>query len=131
MASSKTLNTQVAWICVHNHQSAKLEDKVPDLDNLSSEWHKICAEGLSTLLEVDKLAEQFNLSGKWLVFISSDEVDNLWGRVVKSTLAGTLRISAKISTRDEEDLDFRHVICVYNADYRSMVEVNRVRDGLR
>lgn len=131
MASSKTLNTQVAWICVHNHQSAKLGDRAPDLDTLSSEWQKICAEGLSTLLEVDKLAEQFNvLSGKWLVFILSDEVDNLWGRVVKSTLAGTLGISAKVSTRDEEDLDFRHVICVYNADYRSMAEVNRVRDGL-
>ena len=65
------------------------------------------------------------------MFISSDEVDNLWGRVVKSTLAGTLGISAKVSTRDEKDLDFRHVICVYNADYRSMAEVNRVRDGLR
>ena len=85
MASfKKTLDTQVAWICVHNRQSAKLKDKAPDLDTLSSEWHKICAEGLSTLLGVDKLAEQFNvLSGKWLVFISSDEVDNLWGRVVK------------------------------------------------
>jgi hypothetical protein len=64
------------------------------------------------------------------VFVSSDEVDNLWGRIVKSTLAGTLGISAKVSTRDEEDARSRHVICVYNlnADYRSMADVNRVRD---
>ena len=82
--------------------------------------------------EVDKLAEQFNiLSGKWLVFVSSDKVDNLWGRIVKSILAGTIGNSAKVSTRDEKDPAYRHVICVYNADYRSMAEVNRVRDGLR
>jgi Domain of unknown function (DUF1917) len=101
-----------------------------DLDSLSSAWDKICAEGKPTLAEVDNLAEQFNvLSGKWLVFVSSDEVDSLWGRIVKATLAGTLGTSAKVSPRDEEN--FRHVICVYNADYRSMAEVNRVRDGLR
>jgi hypothetical protein len=82
--------------------------------------------------EVDKLAKEFNvLSGKWLVFVSSDKVDNLWGRIVKSTLAGTIGNSAKVSPRNEEDPASRHVICVYNADYRSMAEVNRVRDGLR
>ena len=92
----------------------------------------MCAEGQSTLAEVDKLAEQFNVvSGNWLVFISSDEVDNLWERIAKSTLSGTLGNSAKVSTRSEEDPDSKHVICVNNADYRSIDEVNRVRDELR
>ena len=92
----------------------------------------MCAEGQSTLAEVDKLAEQFNVvSGKWLVFISSDEVDNLLERIAKSTLSGTLGNSAKVSTHSEEDPDSKHVICVNNADYRSIDEVNRVRDELR
>jgi len=132
---SKTLSNQVAWICVRNHRSTKLEpeDKSRDLNALSSAWDKICAERLASLSEVDKLANQFNvLSGKWPVFVTSDKVDNLWGRIVKSTLAGTLGTSAKVSPRDEgEDPAYRHVICVYNSDYRSMAEVNRIRDGLR
>ena len=37
----------------------------------------------------------------------------------------------KVSTRSEEDPDSKHVICVNNADYRSIDEVNRVRDELR
>ena len=85
-----------------------------------------------TSAEVDNLAERFNiLTGMWLVSLSSDKVDNLWERIVESTLAGTLGISAKVSTRDEsEDLPSTHVFCVYNADYRSMTEVSRVRDEL-
>ena len=130
---SKTPSTQVAWICVRNPRSANSDDKSPlDRVALSSAWDKICAEGLCTLSEVDKLAEQFNvLSGKWLVFVSSDKVDNIWGRIVKSTLAGTIGTSAKVSPRDEEEPSSKHVICVYNGDYRSMEEVNRVRDALR
>jgi hypothetical protein len=87
--------------------------------------------GHPTLSELDRLAEDFKvLAGKWLVFVSSDKFDNLWGEIVKSTLAGTLGISAKISTRDENDRAYKHVIYAYNADYRSMVEVNRVRDDI-
>jgi hypothetical protein len=64
------------------------------------------------------------------VFASSDKVDNVWGRIVKSTLAGTLGIGTKVSTRDKNDPRSRHVICVYNADYTSMADVYRVRDEL-
>jgi Domain of unknown function (DUF1917) len=127
---SKTLNHQSSWIYVFNPRSTESEDESPDLNALPYAWHAICLEGRSTLAEVDNLAEHFNvLTGKWLVYVSSDKVDNLWGRIVQSTLAGTLGISAKVSTRNEEES--RHVICVYNADYRSMADVNRVRDGLR
>ena len=65
------------------------------------------------------------------MFVSSDKVDNLWGRIVKSTLAGTISHSAKVSPRNEDDPASGHVICVYNADYKSIAEVNRVRGGLR
>jgi Domain of unknown function (DUF1917) len=130
---SKTLKHQDKWIYVSNPRSAEFEEQSPDLYALPSAWDKIRAEGLSSSLsEIDKLAKQFNiLPGKWLVFVSSDEVDKLWGRIVNSTLAGTLGISTKVSTRDKNDPRFKHVICVYNADYTSMAEVNGVRDELR
>ena len=53
---------------------------------------------------------------------------------MESTLAGTLGNTAKVSPRDAENLEnpaSRHEICVYNADYRSLAEVSRVRDELR
>jgi hypothetical protein len=129
---SKTMKTQVPWICVHHRQPAESKDDSPYPDGVSSAWDKICAEGQPTLSAVDKLAEDFNiLTGKWLVFVASDKVDNLWGQIVKSTLAGTLGISAKVTARDEQEPRYKHVICVYNADYRSMAEVTRVRDELK
>ena len=130
---SKTSNTKVAWICVGNDRAVKQEDEEPrDLDGLSTAWDKICAEGPVRLSHVDKLAEEFNvLSGKWLVFVPTDRVDALWGRIVKATLAGTMGSSAKVSPCDKEDPDCRHVICVYNSDYRSKAEVDKLRDGLR
>ena len=130
---SKTLKRQVRWIHVHNPQSlAKSENESPNLDRLSSAWDALCAVGQSTLEEIDCLAQNYNvLTGKWLVFVSSDEVDDLWERVVKSTLSGTLGVSAKVSGRDKEDVPSMHVISVYNADYRSLADVYRVRDELR
>ena len=62
------------------------------------------------------------------MFASSNEVDNIWGRIVKATLAGTLGHCAKVSPRSVKT---QHVICVYNSDYTSVAEVNRVRDELR
>jgi hypothetical protein len=129
---SKTLKTEVPWICVYHRQPPESKDDSPYPDDVSSAWNKICAEGQPTLSALDKLAEDFNiLTGKWLLFVPSDKVDHLWGQIVKSTLAGTLGIKAKVSSREEQDPADRHVICVYNTDYRSMDEVKRVRDELR
>ncbi|EDR08219.1 uncharacterized protein LACBIDRAFT_297648 [Laccaria bicolor S238N-H82] len=130
---SKTLNTKVAWICVDNDRAVKMEDEESlDRDGLSTAWDKICAEGPVTLSQIDKLAEEFNvLWGKWLVFVPTDRVDALWGRIVKATLAGTMGCSAKVSPCDEGNPRYRHVICVYNSDYRSKAEVDKLRDGLR
>ena len=130
---SNTLKSQTRWIYVHNPRSlAESENEPPDLDSLSSAWDSFCAKDQSTLTEIDYLAETYKiLTGKWLVFVSSDEVDSLWERIVKSTLSGTLGISAKVSTRDKKDVPSTHVISVYNADYGSLADVYRVRGELR
>jgi hypothetical protein len=47
---SKTLKSQVPWICVYNRRSAEFENESPDINGLSSAWDKICAEGRPTLL---------------------------------------------------------------------------------
>ena len=133
---SETLETQVAWICVNNPRSAEFEDKSPDVGGLLDVWEQICdqvhSQGPPTTSKIDKLAKEFNvLCGKWLVFVSSDEVDNIWGRIAKATLTGTLGYSAMVSPRKVKITASEHVICVFNSDYTSMAEVNRVRDELR
>ena len=132
---SKTPKTQAAWIGVDNPRSAKIEDQSPDrLHALSDLWETMSIKQCEppTTSDVDGLAKSLNvLSGKWLVFVSSDKVDDLWKRIAESTLAGTLGNRAKVSTRDEWDSASRHVICVYNDDYTSMADVDRIRDELR
>ena len=131
---SKTMRSEARWISAHNpesinRQSVNIED--PEIGgDVSCTWDVICAKGQPTLLDIDKLAEQFNiLSGKWLMFLSPEKVDNLWERIAESTRAGTMGDSARVSTREEGDPV--HVICVYNSDYRSEKEVMRIRDELR
>ncbi len=73
------------------------------------------------------------LAGKWLVFLSPDEVDTAWRRVRDATAADELGISAKVSTAkpNPDSRDTRYVIYVYTADWRDEDEVMRVREALR
>ena len=112
-----------------DHRAIDLQS---DPEALSVAWNQLCHQRQASQSELDRLARKFSvLSGKWLVFATSDKVDNVWARIVKATLAGTLGTAAKVSPRNEEDPAYEHVICVYNADYTSETEVNKVRDELR
>ena len=125
---SETSNKDVAWIYVNDPRATRPQK---DPEALSAAWDQLCDQRQASRSELDKLAEKFNvISGKWLVFATSDKVDNVWARIVKATLAGTLGTAAKVSPHNKEDPAHKHVICVYNADYRSETEVNKVRDGL-
>ena len=135
---SRTLNTNrngqaPLWISVH---SRNFKDKYPDLDDLSSAWIQSRADGLTTVSDVDKLAERFNVrAGSWLVIVPSNKVDTLWRRIVESTLAGVLGDSAKVHFRSDLKNNTPgpgvYNICIHNADYRFAPDVSRVRDRLR
>lgn len=76
--------------------------------------------------------------GKWLIYISCRHVDYCWSRVRDATEAGTLGISAKISTDWGKGHDLvgmiseglggwrDHVVCVYTADWQDRADVARV-----
>ena len=72
--------------------------------------------------------------GKWLVFVSVKDMDQMWKVVREATLQEKLGIGAKVATmrpnshaKDENT----KVICVYTVDYRNKVDVLRVRKALR
>ena len=118
----------IPYLWVHNPQSPKSEggDVMPaDLRNI---WNEICAKGLPTLSDMEKLAVEFNiLSGRWLMFVSKKKVDYVWGRIVELTLAGALGDRAKVSTHCPAANKHKHIICIYNSDYRCEAEVTRLR----
>ena len=63
------------------------------MDVLLFLWHgkTVCRDDEYSVTEIDnQFAKYFDvLTGRWLVVVSS-EVDNLWERIVKSTITGTL-----------------------------------------
>ncbi len=70
--------------------------------------------------------------GKWLVFVSEDDVDEVWEKIERTTEVGLLGGSAKVSTAYPSDYDpSKRVICVYcNASWDEG-EVMRIREELR
>jgi Basophilic leukemia-expressed protein Bles03 len=72
-------------------------------------------------------------SGKWLIFIGADEVDEVWARVKEAAEEGRLGGKAKVATARPNPLSRtpdRRVICVYTYDYEDVEDVRRVRQEL-
>lgn len=67
------------------------------------------------------LLEAGNTSGKWMLFPTGYEVDAVWARIAKATVAGKLGVAAKVATSRREtvgDSSKTYLICVYLHDFR-------------
>ena len=64
-----------------------------------------------------------------MVFSRPDKIDEIWSKIARTTYAGNLGVSSKVSARD--DNVGSHVICVYTKDFTDRGDVDRVRNGLR
>jgi hypothetical protein len=72
-------------------------------------------------------------SGKWLLFVPSRNVDEIWSKIKKAVEDGELGNEAKVATARQSALsrsDAR-VICVYTYDYEDQKDVMRIRQRLR
>ncbi len=73
-------------------------------------------------------------SGKWLVFISVDNVDIVWKKIKIATENGQLGGTSKVATarpNPNATNNNMKVICVYTYDYTDKEDVMRVRQELR
>ena len=72
-------------------------------------------------------------SGKWLVFVSERNVDEVWAKIKKATEEGKLGSSAKVATAKPSPLGkpSQRVICVYTYDWTDEKDVKRVREEMR
>jgi hypothetical protein len=73
-------------------------------------------------------------SGKWLIFVPIDELDDAWAKIKKATQQGLLGNSSKAATAlpNPNVADpTKRVICVYTYDSDDREDVFRVRQALR
>lgn len=72
-------------------------------------------------------------SGKWLLFVPSKNVDEIWRKIKKAVEDGELGNEAKVATAKQSPLSSSDakVICVYTYDYEDQKDVMRIRQRLR
>jgi len=88
--------------------------------------------------------EHTSRSGKWLIFVSSNNLDGVWTKIKTAVEEGRLGGMAKAATerRNSHSLPVRvrtqtgqnpshKVICVYTYDWKDRQDVQRIREELR
>ena len=86
--------------------------------------------------------EHTSRGGKWLIFVSSHNLDAVWSKIKVAVEEGRLGGMAKASKRNSHSLPVRvraqtsqnsnyKVICVYTYDWKDHQDVQRVREELR
>ena len=73
-------------------------------------------------------------SGKWLLFIPREQIDQTWAVIKKYTEDGRLSGEAKVSTAKKNPNAIRenvHVICIYTYDWEDKEDVMRIGVELR
>lgn len=115
---------KVAWICVNGPSD---HETYNDVDGESIDWNKPKRQLLE---QIDMLARKSRcLTGKWLIFESTENIDSVWFRIAKEVSEGSLGVSCKVSPN--EGPQKAHLICVYTSNYQDKKEIMAVRDALR
>ncbi|SCO81827.1 uncharacterized protein FRV6_06040 [Fusarium oxysporum] len=71
-------------------------------------------------------------AGKWMLFCTPAEVNDVWEIVAKATAKNELGIAAKVAPRPaDEDSRKDRLICVYTTDFADKADVGRVLQKLR
>ena len=79
-----------------------------------------------------KIPKEINHNGgKWLIFVSKDKVDKLWGKIRLDTIIGFLGYKSKVSTAHATKNRKSHVICVYTHDSNNKKDVMKIRKKLK
>lgn len=72
------------------------------------------------------------LTGKWMLFPNSDDVDEVWRNVAEATWDGSLgNTSAKVAPKDDSDTKPERLICIYVQDFTDVEDVKNVLDNMR
>ncbi|KAI0467281.1 hypothetical protein F4859DRAFT_525920 [Xylaria cf. heliscus] len=69
--------------------------------------------------------------GKWMLFCTAFEVNEVWEIIAKATADNELGIAAKVAPKSNADQRTERLICVYTADFSDKKDVTRVAKKLK
>ncbi|KAI5854085.1 DUF1917-domain-containing protein [Durotheca rogersii] len=100
-----------------------------DLDYIARECRKA---GLDAAKDILDLAKAHHVTcGKWMLFCSAFQVNEVWGIIANATANNELGIAAKAALRSTDDPRTYQLICVYTADFSDAKDVKRVAEKLK
>ncbi|XP_002740403.1 UPF0696 protein C11orf68 homolog, partial [Saccoglossus kowalevskii] len=125
--------TGVGWISVKSPCSDD-DSYEPDVIGLQEEWELLQQSGRPINYHtISDLAKAHHVTyGKWLIHLDSGfKADHAWDAIATATAKAHLGKSTKISAYDPTIYNYRHVICVYNADFTDKQQVYDLENKIR
>ncbi|KAI1362395.1 hypothetical protein F5Y08DRAFT_276413 [Xylaria arbuscula] len=116
---------------LHIASSFTQEFRKPGVSNavLTRETKKAGMDAAKDILE---LAKGLRVTcGKWMVFCTVFEVNEVWESIAKATANNELGIAAKVAAKSQLDQRTERLICVYTQDFSNISDVTRVAEKLR
>jgi hypothetical protein len=122
-------NDNLHWISVKN-ATKKQANMNFNLLSLLSEWEPMKRKSMPVSV-LEDLARKHNLlCGKWMVFVKTSHVDEIWKIIAKATVQGLLGHTSKVAT-SMKGSEITHVICIYTSDYLDLEERKNVALALK
>ncbi|KAI0453953.1 hypothetical protein F5B21DRAFT_266419 [Xylaria acuta] len=88
--------------------------------------------GMDAAKDILDLAKGLRVTcGKWMLFCTAFEVNEVWEVIAKATAHNELGIAAKVAPKSNVDQRTERLICVYTADFSDTKEVTRVAKKLK
>lgn len=71
-------------------------------------------------------------SGKYLLFVGTDNIDLIWSQIKEATINGLLGDSSKVSTylQRKQKHSQQYVICIYTYDCDDLIDLQRIENNL-
>ncbi|KAJ8108926.1 hypothetical protein ONZ43_g6277 [Nemania bipapillata] len=88
--------------------------------------------GMDAAKDILDLAKGLRVTcGKWMLFCSVFEVNDVWEIIAKAIIKNELGIAAKVAPKSNGDQRRERLICVYTADFSDKKDVTRVAQKLK
>lgn len=88
--------------------------------------------GMDAAKDILDLAKGLRVTcGKWMLFCTLYEINEVWEIIAKATANNELGIGAKVAVKSSVDRRVERLICVYTADFSDKKDVTRVAERLK
>lgn len=122
---------EFAWISITNPNILNIVNTLENIELAENKWKYLQKlKNHVNLNDINEIAKSCNIiSGKWLIYIKTELVDEIWNKIAHCCIKGLLGCSIKVSPKSINTIS--HVICVYTNNYFDINDVKKVRNVLK